>query len=233
VFQQYHTDLIGYGKGPLTDHIVMSTEKLICKMYGVPDDDTCNKARVMLFCIGRAHKTLPPTSDATTFHIMWAHYQARVWNQAHLPCPDLLPVTEMGWMHLDGKLVPRLLSLPPIPKSCREITSCGCTNGCLTQRCSCRNICTECIEMCPCKRRAGVCRNIYDDMNELEDHDWILTCRLINLKQPALTFEPRVIKFGCMSILVVKCNVSYHEICITICIQIYVYIIIYDMKITS
>ena len=58
VFQQYHTDLIGFGKSPLTDHIVMSTEKFICKMYGVPDVDTCNKARVKLFCIGRAHKTV-------------------------------------------------------------------------------------------------------------------------------------------------------------------------------
>ena len=130
VFQQHNTDLIGLGKGPLTDHIVISTEKFICKMYGVPEVDTSNKARVKLFCIGRAHKTLPTTSNATKFHIMRAHYQASVWNQAHLPCPDLLPVTEIGWMHLDGKLVPRLLSLPPIPKSCREITSCGYTNGC-------------------------------------------------------------------------------------------------------
>ena len=142
----------------------MSTEKFICKMYGVPEI-----ARVKLFCIGRAHKTLPPTSDATTFHIMRAHYQANVWDQAHLPCPDLLPVTEMGWMHLDGKLDPRLPSLPPIPKSCREITSCGCTNGCHIQRCSCRKIRKECIEMCACKRRGDVCRNIHDDMNDLED----------------------------------------------------------------
>ena len=118
----------------------MSTEKFICKMYGMPEVDTCNKARVKLFCISRAHKTLPPTSVATTFHIMRAHYQASAWNQAHLPCPDLLPFTEMGRMHLDGKLFPRLLSLQPIPKSYREITSCGCTNGCLTQRCSCRKI---------------------------------------------------------------------------------------------
>ena len=124
MFQQHNTDLVGLGKTPLTDHIVMSTEKFICKMYGVPEVDTCNKARVKLFCIGRAHETLPPTSDATKFHIIRAQYQASVWHQAHLPCPDLLPVTEMGWMHLDGKLVPQLLSLPLIPKSCREITSC-------------------------------------------------------------------------------------------------------------
>ena len=220
VFQRHHTDLIGLGKGPLTDHIVMSTEKFICKMYGVPEVDTCNKARVKLFCIGRAHETLPTASDATKFHIMRAHYQRSVWNQAHLPCPDLLPVTEMGWMHLDGKVVPRLLSLPPIPKSYRDIISCGCTNGCVTQHCSCRTIRTECIEMCACKIRADVCRNIHDDMNDLEDRDRILTCRLINLKMQALTFEPRVIKFGCMLILVVKYNVSHHETCIIICIQI-------------
>ena len=193
---QHHTDLIGHGKGPLTDHIVMSTEKFIWKMYCVLDLETCNKARVKLFCIGRAHETLPPTSDATKFHIMRAHCQANVWNQAHLPCPDLLPVTEMGWIHLDGKLVPRLLSLP-IPKSCREITSCGCTNGSLTQRCRWRKIRMDCIKMCACTRRADVCRNIHD-MNDLEDGDWIFTCRLIDLKMQALTFEPRVIKFGCM-----------------------------------
>ena len=73
VFQQHHTALFGLGKGPVTDHIVMSTEKFICKMYGVPEVDTCNKARVKLFCIGRAHESLPPTSDATKFHIMRAH----------------------------------------------------------------------------------------------------------------------------------------------------------------
>ena len=218
VFQQHHIDMIGLGKGPLTDYLVMPTEKFICKIYGVPEFDTCSKARVKLFCIGRAHETLPPTSDTTKFHIMRAHYQASVWNQAHFPCPELLPVTEMGWMHLDGKLVPRRLSLPPIPKSC------SCTNGSLTQCCSCRKICMECIEMCACNRRADVCRNIHDDMNDLEDRDWILTCRLINLKMQALTFERPVIKFGCMLILDVKCNVSYHETCITICIQIYVYI---------
>jgi len=36
-------------KGPLTDHIAISTEKFICKMYGVPEVDTCNKASVKLF----------------------------------------------------------------------------------------------------------------------------------------------------------------------------------------
>ena len=122
----------------------------------------------MLFCTGHAHETLPPTSDAAKFHIMQAHYQASVWNQAHVPLPDLPPVTEMGWIHLNGQLVPRLLSLPPIPESCKEITSCGCTKGCLSQRCSCRKVQMECIEVCNCKRNAA-CRNIHKDMHDLED----------------------------------------------------------------
>ena len=54
--------------------------------------------------------------------------------------PDLSPVDEIGWMHKEGQLVPLLLSLPPMPKACREFTSCGCTKGCLSQCCSCRYV---------------------------------------------------------------------------------------------
>ena len=141
VFKQHHTDLIGLkiGKGSLIENISISTEKFISKICGVPEVDTCNKPRVKVFCIGHRPtiETLLPTLDAAKFHIMRSHYQASIWNQARSPYPDLPPVTEMGWMHLDGRLVPRLLSLPPVTKACREITSCGCTNGFLNQRCCC------------------------------------------------------------------------------------------------
>ena len=137
ISKQHHTDLIGVGKGSLTENIATSTEQFICKIYGVPEVDTCNKVRVELFCIGRTQETLPTTSDAANTHIMRTHYEASVWNQAHSPCPDLSPVTELGWMHLDRGLVPRLLSLPPIPKACREITSCGCMKGCVS---NCRKL---------------------------------------------------------------------------------------------
>ena len=126
VFQKHHKDLADLGKGYLTENTVVSAEQFICKMYGIPKFDTCNKARVKLFCIGRAQENLPPTADAAKFHIMRSHYQA------HLQHPDLPPVTEMGWMHSEGQLVPRLLSLPPIPKACKEITTCGWTKGCLS-----------------------------------------------------------------------------------------------------
>ena len=88
VFNRHHTDLIGLSKGSLTENIAISTEKFICKIYGVPEVDTFNKARVKLYCIGRTQETLPPTSDAAKFHIMRSHYQASVWNQAHSSSSD-------------------------------------------------------------------------------------------------------------------------------------------------
>ena len=43
----------------------------------------------------------------------------------------------MGWNLVNGQLKPVLMTLPPIPEACREIVSCGCTKGCLSQRCKC------------------------------------------------------------------------------------------------
>jgi len=51
----------------------------------VPEVDTCRKAEVKLFCIGRPQEILPTTSDTTKFHIMPLLYQTSVWNQAHSP----------------------------------------------------------------------------------------------------------------------------------------------------
>ena len=51
----------------------------------VPEVDTCNKAEVKLFCIGRSQEILPTTWDTTKFHIMPLLYQTSVWNQAHSP----------------------------------------------------------------------------------------------------------------------------------------------------
>ena len=75
VFQKHHMDLNDLGKGHLTENTVVSAGKFICKMYGIPEVDTCSKTRVKLSCLGRAQDNLPPTSDAAKFHIMHSHYQ--------------------------------------------------------------------------------------------------------------------------------------------------------------
>ena len=161
VFQHHHSNLSHLGKGHLTEEISKSAEKFICQLYGVPEADTCDKARVKLFCIGQVQEALPPTSDAAQFHIMRSHYQASVWNQAHIPSPVLPTVTGMGWDRKDGQLLPRLLSLTPIPKACSEIMSE--TKGCLSKLCSCRKMRLPCIKACKCHKHADKCRNILPD----------------------------------------------------------------------
>ena len=163
VFQHHHRNLSHLGKGHITEDIIKSAEKFICQLYGVPETDMCDEARVKLFCIGQAQEALPPTSDATRFHIKRSHYQASVWMQAHVPSPVLPTVTDMGWDRKDGQLVPRLLCLPPIPKACSEIMSCGCTKGCLSRLCSCRKMSLPCIEACKCHKHGAECRNILPD----------------------------------------------------------------------
>ena len=130
--------------GPLTAAVAKSAEEFVCKIYGVSHVDTCDKARVKLFCEGRSQESLSPTSDAVKFH-MRSHYQATTWNQAHLPYPSIPPLTGMGCILEDGQLKPQLLSLPPIPKACREITSCSCIKGCLSKCCSCIKYHMQCV----------------------------------------------------------------------------------------
>ena len=160
VFQKHHKDLADLGKGYLTENTVVSAEIVICKMYGIPKVDTCNKARVKLFCIGRAQANLPPTSDAAKIPHHAFPLPGKCLEPGPLTASWSPPVTEMGWMHSEGQLVPRLLSLPPIPKACKEITTCGCIKGCLSQRCSCRKIRIECIEACNCRKLGVCCLNI-------------------------------------------------------------------------
>ena len=150
VFGTHYELLCDLGKAELTSEVFQSAEKFICFLYNLNDIDKCDKARVVMFCKGRSQESLPPTSDAALLHIKHAHYQSMVWVQAHLACPVLLTVTDMGWMDDNGKLVPELITLPPIPGSCSEIVLCGCVKGCLSQRCSCRKIGVRCTEACKC-----------------------------------------------------------------------------------
>ena len=91
VFQQHHNYLTNFRKGQYSEGTTKS----------VPGGDTCDEARVKLFCMG----------------------EARVWNQANCSSPILPVVTDMGWTLTEGHLVPHLLSLPPIQRACSKIMS--------------------------------------------------------------------------------------------------------------
>lgn len=150
------------GRGELTPTKMKNAEKFVCKLYGVPESNSCDQARVKLFCKFKTQETLPPTTDALQFHIQRAHYQSMVWNQAANP-QQVLPSPEtLGWTMDGGQLSPQLTSLGPIPESCKNIVSCGCTKGCTSLNCTCRKGKLVCTVACKCIDSSIMCRNKID-----------------------------------------------------------------------
>ncbi|MES9880098.1 MAG: hypothetical protein ABW185_04375 [Sedimenticola sp.] len=147
------------GKGELTDQKMKDAEKFVCKLYGTPEANSCDTVRVKLFCKCKSPEALPPTTDALQFHTQRAHYQSMVWIQATTPQPDLPSPTTMGWKIQDGQLTPKLVSRAPIPESCRDIVSCGCTKGCRSNRCTCKKGKLTCTGACKCVDSNFLCMN--------------------------------------------------------------------------
>ena len=117
VFGEHH-DL---GEGVLAKETIAETEKFVCRLYNTQDVLTVDKARSQLFMKFRSPESLPPTSDALSFHIMRSHYQETVWRQAHVNYPDIPPPQDMDWKEEDGKILPVLMSLPPVPKASSRV----------------------------------------------------------------------------------------------------------------
>ena len=105
------------GNGDLDDLTMTFAEKFICRVYNVADAESCNEARATLFSRCRSPEALSPTSDAARLHIRKAHFQAMIWKQAHLTNHTLPLPKNMGWSRLNDKLVPKLMSLTPVPES--------------------------------------------------------------------------------------------------------------------
>ena len=159
--KDYHL-LQDIGKGVLNEQMLKDAEQFVCRMYGVPEIDSCDEARVTLFCKLKSPEVLPPTTDALQFHIQRAHYQAMVWRQAALPQPILPSPVSSGWVLQDGVLKPRLTSKAPVPETCVEIVSCSCTTGCSSLRCTCKKGRLYCTGACKCCQGDVPCRNKAD-----------------------------------------------------------------------
>jgi len=139
-FTEHHMLLRNLGNGNLDDLTMTSAEKFICRVYNVADTESCNEAHATLFSRCRSPEILHPTGDAAWLHIRRAHFQAMIWKQAHLTNPILSLPETMGWLRLNDKLVPKLMSLAPVPETCDEMVNCGCKSGCKTMKCSSRNV---------------------------------------------------------------------------------------------
>ena len=72
------------------------------------------------------------------------------WKQAHFTHPTFFLPENMGWTKLDGSLVPKLMSLAPIPESCDEMKDVSCDVD-VKQDANQRNVGLPCTGACKCR----------------------------------------------------------------------------------
>ena len=87
---------------------------------------------------------LPPTQGALHQAIARAHYQTMVWNQDHVPNPQMPPATEYGWEAKGEQLAP---------------VSHNTQSQCISH-CSCPSQNLNCSEMCMCGADEELCGNV-------------------------------------------------------------------------
>ena len=133
---QNHPHLV---QGTGRDGELAPIEQFLCHLYGIPEQQTVDNARLQLFGKSKLGlEMLPPTRDALEFYTARATYQAKIWLQAdqeHIHIPS--PTDISAWMMESDCLKAVWTRLPPIPDACLELVTCGCNAKCRTARCSC------------------------------------------------------------------------------------------------
>lgn len=145
------------GSAQFRDEALSQSEQFVCHLYGQADVRSINEVRLKMFVKGKCSvDCLPPTQDALHFHLKRANYQTFIWKQALTAEPDLPTPNGNGWTMEKGSLKPVLMSLEPVPKSCKELVSCSCKAGCGSGRCGCLKNELHCTSACKCE---GLCQN--------------------------------------------------------------------------
>ncbi|KAJ8387994.1 hypothetical protein AAFF_G00147850 [Aldrovandia affinis] len=109
---------------------------------------------------------LPPTRGALHEAIARAHFQAMVWDQDHVPNPQLPPPLEYGWEAEGGRLVPVATRYAPAPATITHLIKCGFKKTYCMSHCSCRSQNLNCSEMCLCGADEEVCGNVSRSVDE-------------------------------------------------------------------
>ncbi|KAK3103736.1 hypothetical protein FSP39_021463 [Pinctada imbricata] len=131
------------------EDIVKSGEEIICQLFKGMPCEGLNFLRFRLFgkktILGTKvlHiQSLPPTSDAASFHSMRVYHQVQTWigNEIN-PC-------DWGWTVKGSLLLPVRNSLGPGPRELLKVVRCSCKGGCDTVRCSCRKHGLNCTQLC-------------------------------------------------------------------------------------
>jgi hypothetical protein len=139
--------------GKTKTEIENAGNKAMVTLYRGGSKETLNELRLKTFT-AKATKSishvkpesLPPTSDANSFHSLRVYHQVQHWLGI-----ELNPI-EWGWELSQGKLIPTKMSKAPAPDILMKFVKCGCTTSqCNTKQCICRkqgmlctSACTDC-----------------------------------------------------------------------------------------
>ena len=134
------------------DNDLKALEKFVVPMYDRSSEvTTVNEARLDLFARKqRQYDQIPPTQVALKEHAKRAAYVAGyVWGQALKQKPGMTSPSDWGWVKEDEGWKIFWTPLPPVAKSCWELTKCGCTKAC-TGKCKCFRYGLTCTGLCSC-----------------------------------------------------------------------------------
>eukprot|EP00795_Rhopilema_esculentum_P005341 gene5341-513_t len=141
----------------LGDERDLSTlERFVVTMYDRSSTSTTvNEARLDLFARKqRSYLSIPPTEASLKQHSKRATYQGGIiWGQTMNPVLHAPSPVNWGWFEVNGSWKIHWTDLPPIAKSCEELTKCGCKRAC-TGRCRCFRSGLSCTGLCSC-----ICQN--------------------------------------------------------------------------
>lgn len=130
-------------------------EKALLEIHGCQRAPSLNSARVERFqekVVTSAGyvppETLPPTTDAASFHSYRTYHQVQIWQGNDLPS------TDWGWEESSVGLVPVRMSQSAAPESLLRTIRCNCGGRCNKRNCTCRKNGLHCTSEC------GQCRGI-------------------------------------------------------------------------
>ena len=89
-----------------TENLFAIMERMICHLYGMPEESDINSSRYKKFCrakIPEPHQ-LPPTKDELLQHAKRANSQSLVWKQALNTNFEPHSPIGHGWQDNDGRL---------------------------------------------------------------------------------------------------------------------------------
>ncbi|CAC5426498.1 unnamed protein product [Mytilus coruscus] len=151
------------------DGVISAGENIISSLYNSASYEGLNVLRYRKFaarvltnktCV-QIH-TLPPTSNAASFHSQGAYFQMKMWMDK-----DNLNPFQWGWKVANRKLVPVKCTIDAAPSKLLNIIRCNCRTNYDTKRCTCTKNGLECSLACgECKGTGCTNSNKTVDMDD-------------------------------------------------------------------